>query len=90
MVLVLLLLLVAGLRVARVRGRSGQAILASACLVALSAVLAHSTADYPLRTTALMATFAALAGLLFAGLRDLQPFHLREAGEVANDVRLRH
>lgn len=51
-------------RIARSEGRHRA--LAGACLVALCAVLAHSWADYPLRTLTLMATCGALAGLMLA------------------------
>lgn len=57
-------------RIARLRSRGGNAILAASCCVAVCAVLAHSWADYPLRTTALMTTTATLAGLMLAALAD--------------------
>ncbi len=60
----------AGWRVVKARGQDGDAILASSCIVALCAVLAHSWADFPLRTLALMTTFAVLAGLVFGALAD--------------------
>lgn len=60
----------AGYRVVRARARDGHAILAASCFVAICAVLAHSWADFPLRTTTLMATTAAIAGLMFAALAD--------------------
>jgi len=63
-------LVVAGVRVLRIRGQDGHAILAAACFVGIAAVLAHSAADYPLRTIALMATTAALAGLMLGALAD--------------------
>jgi O-antigen ligase len=64
----LALLAYAGWRIARSEGRS--AVLAAACLAALCAVLAHSWADYPLRTLTLMATTGALAGVMLASLAD--------------------
>lgn len=67
---VLVVLAMAGWQVIRLRGKGSSAIIASACLVAVCAVLAHSWADYPLRTTTLMATTAALAGLMLAALAD--------------------
>ncbi len=66
----LAVLAMAGWRIARLRGKGGNAILAGACFVAICAVLAHSWADYPLRTTTLMATTSALAGLMLAALAD--------------------
>jgi hypothetical protein len=67
---VLVLLLTAGWRIVRLQGRGSQAKLAASCFVAVCAVLAHSWADYPLRTTTLMTTTAALAGLMLASLDD--------------------
>ena len=60
----------AGWRIACARVRDGNVILAASCFVAVCAVLAHSAVDYPLRTTTLMATAAALAGLMLAALAD--------------------
>lgn len=57
-------------RLLRLRGRGPQAILAASTWVALMTVLAHSWADYPLRTLSLMATSAALAGVLLGALAD--------------------
>jgi hypothetical protein len=68
--LVLAVLAVATARVLRARGRDGHAILAASCLVAIAAVLAHSAADYPLRTLTLMTTAAALAGAMLGALAD--------------------
>lgn len=67
---VLAVLATAGWHVVRARARDGHAILAASCFVAICAVLAHSWADYPLRTTTLMATTAALAGLMLGALAD--------------------
>lgn len=67
---VLALLLSCGWRIAMLRARGGTAALAAACFVAVCAVLAHSWADFPLRTTTLMTTCAALAGMMLAALRD--------------------
>lgn len=64
LMLVLGVLLTAAWRVWHGEGR--QAALAGACLTALVAVLAHSWADYPLRTLTLMATCGALAGVMLA------------------------
>lgn len=61
---------VAGWQLLRVRGKGSNAVLAAACFVAICAVLVHSWVDYPLRTTTLMATVAALAGLMLAALSD--------------------
>ena len=58
-------------RVLRQRGRGSQAILASAAWVAIAAVLAHSWADYPLRTLSLMSTTAAMAGVMLAALAEI-------------------
>lgn len=66
----LVLLLAAGWRILRVAGRNGNAILAASCFVAVCAVLLHSVADFPLRTTTLMGTTAVLAGLMLAALDD--------------------
>ena len=63
---------VAAWRVIRARGRNGDALLAGSYLVAIMAVLAHSWADYPLRTLALMATTAALAGAMLGALADVR------------------
>lgn len=69
LVLALALLAVAGWQI--MRGHGGrQTALAGACLAALCAVLAHSWADYPLRTLTLMATCGALAGVLLAVAGD--------------------
>lgn len=57
-------------RLLRLQGRGPQAILAAAAWVAIVAVLAHSWADYPLRTLSLMATTAALAGVMLGALAD--------------------
>lgn len=69
--LVLGLLLACGWRLSRSEG--GSAPLAAGCFAAICAVLAHSWADYPLRTLALMATTGALAGLMLASLADTHP-----------------
>lgn len=68
LVLSLGLLGVAGWAVLRSQGR--HAALAGGCWAALLAVLAHSWADYPLRTLTLMATCGAIAGVMFAALGD--------------------
>lgn len=76
--LVLVLLAVVAWRIVHSEGRN--AALAGASLVAICAVLAHSWADYPLRTTTLMATAAALAGVMLASLadaRERKPRHHR-------------
>ena len=69
--LVLGVLLAAGWRIAHSEGRS--AALAAGAFAALCALLAHSWADYPLRTLALMATAGALAGLMLASLAEAHP-----------------
>ncbi len=69
--LVLGLLALCGWRLMRSEGRS--AALAAGCFAAICAVLAHSWADYPLRTLALMSTTGALAGLMLASLADVRP-----------------
>lgn len=66
----LALLVVCGARIALLRVRGSNAVLSAASFVAVCAVLAHSWADYPLRTTTLMTTTAALAGLMLAALAD--------------------
>ena len=68
--LALVVLAVSGWQVVGIRGKGSSAIIAGACLVAVFAVLAHSWVDYPLRTTTLMATTSALAGLMLAALAD--------------------
>ena len=74
---------VAGWRIVRVRGRDGHAILAASCFVAIGAVLAHSLADFPLRTTTLMATTAALVGIMLAALADARSVtRIRKSGPV--------
>ena len=65
-----LLLAVCGWNIARLRGGGRGAVVAAACFTAICAVLAHSWADYPLRTTTLMATTAALAGIMLSALGD--------------------
>ena len=67
---VLVLLAVVAWRLLQVQGRGRQAVIAAASFVAILAALAHSWADYPLRTTTLMATVAALAGVLLAALQQ--------------------
>lgn len=68
----LALLVFCGWRLAMLHVRGSNAALASACFVAVCAVLAHSWVDFPLRTTTLMTTTAALAGLMLATLREAQ------------------
>ena len=80
-VLVLGLLAVCAWRLVRSEGRS--AALAAGCFAAICAVLAHSWADYPLRTLALMATSGALAGLMLASLADARPRSSRREGAAA-------
>lgn len=79
--LVLGLLVVCAWRLVRSEGRS--AALAAGCFAAICAVLAHSWADYPLRTLALMATSGALAGLMLASLADARPRSSRREGAAA-------
>lgn len=67
---ILALLAYLGWRVMRMAGRDGTTILAASCLTAILAVLVHSFADFPLRTLTLMATVAALAGLMLGALGD--------------------
>ena len=67
---VLVLLTVAGLRILRLHARGGNAAMAAACFVGVCVALAHSWADYPLRTTALNTTVAVLAGLMLVSLED--------------------
>lgn len=62
------LMLAALRRLWRVRGQSGEAILAASCWVALLALLLHSAADFPLRTLTLMGTAALLVGLMLGAL----------------------
>ena len=68
----LAVLALCGWRIASLRIRNGHAALAAGGFVAICAVLAHSWADYPLRTITLMTTTAALAGLMLATLQDAQ------------------
>jgi hypothetical protein len=58
-------------------------VLAAGCLAAVLAVLAHSWADYPLRTLALMSTTGALAGLMLASLADVRPRRARRGATAA-------
>lgn len=67
---VLVLLAIFGWRLLSLPGRGRHAAIAGACFVAILAALAHSWADYPLRTTTLMATVAALAGVMLASLAE--------------------
>lgn len=67
--LVVALLAACAWRIVRSHGRS--AAIAAASFAALMALLAHSYADYPLRTLTLMATAGALAGLMLASLADV-------------------
>lgn len=64
------ILAMAGWQIIRTKHKGGGTAIAGACFVAIFAVLAHSWADYPLRTTMLMATTSALAGLMLAALAD--------------------
>ena len=66
----LALLAFCGCRIALLRARGGHAVISASCFIAVCAVLAHSWADYPLRTTTLMTTTAALAGLMLATLHE--------------------
>ncbi len=68
----LALLVFCGWRLALLHVRGSNAALASACFVAVCAVLAHSSVDFPLRTLTLMTTTAALAGLMLATLQEAQ------------------
>ena len=68
---VLAVLAVAVKRLLQQRRRRSQVILAASAWVAVAAVLAHSWADYPLRTLSLMSTTAALAGVMLAALADI-------------------
>lgn len=69
-----LLLLVGVLGLVVVAGKrllcGSRARLAAAAWVAVVAVLSHSWADYPLRTLSLMATSAALMGVMLASLAE--------------------
>lgn len=62
---------VAGWRVLLQRGRTPAVVLAAGCWAAIAAALIHSWVDYPLGTTALAATVALLAGILFSCLDEL-------------------
>ena len=68
---VLAVLAVAVKRLLQQRRRGSQVILAASAWVAVAAVMAHSWADYPLRTLSLMSTTAALAGVMLAALADI-------------------
>lgn len=69
---VLLLLTVAGMRIARLHAKGRNVALAAACFIAVCAALVHSWVDYPLRTTTLSTTVAVLAGLMLASLADVR------------------
>ena len=76
---VLAVLAVAVKRLLQQRRRRSQVILAASAWVAVAAVMAHSWADYPLRTLSLMSTTAALAGVMLAALADIgQRRHMPE------------
>ena len=66
-----------------VRSEGRRAALAAGCFAAICAVLAHSWADYPLRTLALMSTTGALAGLMLASLADASPRGSRRSSAAA-------
>ena len=89
----LAVLAMCGWRLASLRIRNGPAALAAGGFVAVCAVLAHSWADYPLRTITLMTTSAALAGLMLATLQDAQSrekSRRRIRHELARAARLAH
>ena len=64
----LAVLVLAGWRLVALRIRSGHAALAASGFVAICATLAHSWADYPLRTPFMMVLFA-LGAVWLAGCR---------------------
>lgn len=66
----LVLLAITGLRIMRLQAKGGSAAMAAACFISVCAALAHSVADYPLRTTTLNTTVAVLAGVMLASLAD--------------------
>lgn len=89
----LAVLALCGLRIASLRIRNGHAALAASGFVAICAVLAHSWADYPLRTTTLMTTTAALAGLMLATLQEArarEKSRRQMRHELARAARLAH
>ena len=89
----LAVLALCGWCIASLRIRNGHAALAAGGFVAICAVLAHSWADYPLRTITLMTTTAALAGLMLATLQDAQSrekSRRRIRHELARAARLAH
>jgi O-antigen ligase len=89
----LVLLAFCGWRIASLRIRNGHAALAAGGFVAVCAVLAHSWADFPLRTTTLMTTTAALAGLMLATLQDArsrEKSRRQMRHELARAARLAH
>lgn len=69
--LTLTLLLAATWKLFRSEGR--HAALAGGCMAAIFAVLAHSWAEYPLRTLTLMSTTGLLCGVLLASLAEVHP-----------------
>ena len=89
----LVVLAMCGWRIAALRIRNGHAALAASGFVAICAVLAHSWADYPLRTTTLMTTTAALAGLMLATLQEArarEKSRRQMRHELARAARLAH
>lgn len=67
----LMVFVLAGMRLLRLRGRRSTAVLAAGCWVAITVALVHSWVDFPLGTPALAVTVALLAGILFASLDGL-------------------
>ncbi len=93
LIFALAVLALAAWRIASLRIRSGHAALAASGLVAICAALAHSWADFPLRTTTLMTTVAALRGFMLASLQDArsrEKSRRRIRHELAKAARLSH
>lgn len=80
---VLVVLTIAGLRILRLNGRSGDAVVAASCWVAIVTAVLHSWVDFPLRTTTVMTTVALMAGLMLASLSEARARSSRRRSRTA-------
>lgn len=71
-VLVAVLAMLVAVLWALVKGKGRHVAIAGACLAAIFTVLAHSWAEYPLRTLALMCTMGAISGVMLGALSELR------------------